>query len=218
MNTRNSSTTGWTAVDLTERFGAIPLHRIIWNPPPGTATVADALSLDDHEDRLCELIDGTLIEKDYNCYASYLATQTTVAILGVVKQEDLGVVTGAGGPMQLFPDQLRIPDAAFISWDHLKDSGFPENPAPLFAPDLAVEVISEGNTKKEMDRKLTEYFQAGSKLVWYVYPKTKTVEVYTASQQKTTLAETQVLTGGDVLPGLDIKLADLFKLPSPKEA
>ena len=53
----------WTAVDLVERFGAIPLSRIVQNPAPGTATEQDVIDLDEHEDRLCELIDGTLVEK-----------------------------------------------------------------------------------------------------------------------------------------------------------
>ena len=54
---------GWTAVDLVERFGAIPLSRVVQHPPPGIATEQDVIDLDDHQDRLCELVDGTLVEK-----------------------------------------------------------------------------------------------------------------------------------------------------------
>ena len=65
---------GWTAVDLVERFGAIPLSRVVQNPAPGTATEQDVIDLDEHEDRLCELIDGTLVEKTVGAYESYLGS------------------------------------------------------------------------------------------------------------------------------------------------
>ncbi len=59
----HSDAGGWTAVDLVERFGDIPLSRIVRDPPPGTATEQDVIDLDGHQDRLCELVDGTLVEK-----------------------------------------------------------------------------------------------------------------------------------------------------------
>lgn len=215
----NSTAPEWTPVDLLDRFGEIPLHRLVLNPPPGTATVEDAVRLNESKGALLyELVDGTLVEKTMGAHEALLAAEFVYLLKAFMKDAQLGIVMGADGMMKLFPDQIRIPDVSFISWEHLKNSGFPEEPAPDMAPDLAVEVISKGNTTKEMDRKLVEYFQAGSKLVWYVYPKTKTVEVYTAPEQKMTLAETEVLTGVDVLPGLEIKLIDLFKLPVPKEA
>ena len=68
----DTTATAWTAVDLVERFGAIPLNRVVQNPPPGTATEQDVIDLDDHEDRLCELVDGTLVEKTVGAYESYL--------------------------------------------------------------------------------------------------------------------------------------------------
>ena len=57
------STEVWTAVDLVERFGPIPLDRVRTNPPPGSATEQDVIDIHDHENRLCELLEGTLLEK-----------------------------------------------------------------------------------------------------------------------------------------------------------
>lgn len=53
----------WTAADLVERFGPIPLGRIRFHPPPGEATQRDVVEIHDREDRLCELVDGVLVEK-----------------------------------------------------------------------------------------------------------------------------------------------------------
>lgn len=215
----HSTAPEWTPVDLLDRFGEIPLHRLVLNPPPGTATVEDAVRLNESKGALLyELVDGTLVEKTMGAFESLLAARLLIILGNCVENLGTGIVLGADGMMELFPNQVRIPDASFIGWENLKNSGFPDEPAPSMAPDLAVEVISKGNTPKEMDRKLVEYFQAGSKLVWYFYPSTKSVDVYTSPEQKTTLAKAEVLTGGDVLPGLEIKLAELFKLPAPKEA
>ncbi|TWT85335.1 hypothetical protein Pla123a_01420 [Posidoniimonas polymericola] len=117
--------------------------------------------------------------------------------------------------LQLFPDQVRIPDVCFVSWERLKGSGFPQQAAPSLAPDLAVEVLSPGNTDQEMHRKLEEYFEAGVRLVWYVDPRDKSVTSYTAVEKSTRLTEADQLTGGDVLPGLTIDLAKLFEIPTP---
>ena len=208
----------WTAGDLFHRFGEIPLDRVVRDPPPGTATVDDVVRLDDHHDRLCELIDGTLVEKPKSVWESYLAVQLGAILSRFVKAKNLGIVLGTDGMMQLFPNQVRIPDVSYISWQNLKESGFPEVPVPHMSPTLAVEVISRSNTPQEMHRKLGEYFQAGTSLVWYIYPKPKQVRAYTAPTVEVTLDEGEILTGDHVLPGLEIPLADYCTVPTDPNA
>ena len=81
------------------------------------------------------------------------------------------------------------------------------------APDLAVEVISRDNTREEMDRKLSDYFAAGVRLVWYVYPATREVRVYASPEKYVTLGAQDTLDGGDVLPGFQLPLATFFAQP-----
>ncbi|MEQ8847396.1 Uma2 family endonuclease [Botrimarina sp.] len=206
----------WTVADLAERFGPdMPLVRIVRDPRPGTATVEDVVRLDDHEDRLCELIDGVLLEKTMGFWEAYLASRLVTILGAFVGAHRVGIAAGADGMLQLFPGQVRIPDVSFVSWARLEGSGFPDEAAPLFAPDLAVEVLSRSNTKREMERKLREYFEAGTRLVWYIDPPTKTVIVYTAPDSPSVLTEQDTLTGGDVLSGLEIDLRALFATPQP---
>ncbi|HQU41588.1 MAG TPA: Uma2 family endonuclease, partial [Pirellulales bacterium] len=94
--------------------------------------------------------------------------------------------------------------------------GITEEPVPNIVPDLAVEVLSEGNTKPEMDRKLDDYFGAGVRLVWFVEPRKKTVEVFTGKDESTVLDENATLSGGDVLPGFSMPLRPLFAKPKKK--
>ncbi len=200
----------WTLADLAEMFGPMPPHRIRWTPPPGWATEQDVREIHLREDRLCELVDGILVEKDAGFYESYLAVVIISALESSARQRDPGIVVGPDGMMRLASGLVRIPDVAFISWKRLPRRRIPRKPIPRLAPDLAVEVLSAGNTRREMDRKLQDYFRAGVRLVWYVDSKTRTVTVHTAPDQATVLTINDTLTGGVVLPEFPLALRELF--------
>jgi Uma2 family endonuclease len=209
-----NESTSLTAADLYQRLGPIRLDRVVLDPPPGSATVDDVLRLDAHEDKLCELIDGLLVRKTVGIYESYLAVQLAALLHEIVDAKKLGIVVGEAGMMQILPDQVRIPDVAFVSWERLKQSDFPREAAPHVAPDLAVEIIGRGNTPQEMQRKLEDYFAAGVRMVWYIYPAQREVHVYRGVEAATVLGEVDALTGGDVLPGFTLPLAGFFATPS----
>ena len=112
--------------------------------------------------------------------------------------------------MRLFPGLVRIPDVAFISWERFPKSARERGAIPDVVPDLAVEVLSKSNRRKEMECKLDEYFEAGVRLVWYVDPKARTVRVYTGRHDFSTLTTDGELDGGDVLPGFRLAIGDWF--------
>ena len=204
----------WTAADLVERFGPIPLHRIRHDPAPGTATERDVIEIHDREDRLYELIDGVLLEKTVGTYESYLAAWILQLLGAYVRECHLGIVLGADGMMRLAPGLVRIPDVSFISWDRLPGRKVPREPIADLAPDLAIEVISRSNTPQEMERKLADDFAAKVRQAWYVYhtPR-REVHVYPSPDERTVLDEPQTLDGGDVLPGFILALPTLFAEP-----
>lgn len=195
--------------DLAEKFGSIPLERIRIRPFPGTAKEKDVLEIHLRENRLCELVDGVLVEKTGGFREAYLAVVLGNILHAFVKAHKLGIVVGADGMMRLAAGLVRIPDVAFISWERLPN-GIPKKPIPNLAPDLAVEVLSAGNTEKEMKRKLKDYFASKVRLVWFVDPEQRTVEVFTSPNQSKILKEGQTLTGGQVLPEFSLALTDLF--------
>jgi Uma2 family endonuclease len=199
-----------TLADLVERLGGVPLERVRFRPLPGTATENDVIEADAHEDRLCELVDGTLVEKPMGFRESALAMSLGKWLIDFVNPRNLGIVSGESGMMRIFPGLVRIPDVAFASWKRFPNRRMPTEPIPDLAPDLVVEVLSESNTEPEMARKYREYFQAGVQLVWEVDPKNRTVEVFTTADQSTRLNENQTLDGGSVLPGFALPLSQLF--------
>ncbi len=209
---------GWTAVDLVERFGAIPLNRVRQEPAPGTATEQDVIEIHEHEDRLYELVDGTLVEKTVGAYESYLAVRLLHVLWDFVMRNNLGIVLAPDGMMRLAPGLVRIPDVSFISWRRLPGRRVPREPIPDLTPDLAVEVISKFNTRQEMDRKLQEYFAAGVRLVWHVYHSPRReVRVYVGPEMFSVVREDETLDGGDVLPGFHLSLSEFFTEPAAPE-
>lgn len=199
-----------TVADLIDRLGGIAPQRIRFNPVPGTATEEDVVLLEARENRLCELVDGTLVEKVMGYAEALLALALGSILREFVVSQNLGIVTGADGMVRLFPGLVRIPDVAFASWDRLPGRAVPKNPIPDLAPDLAVEILSKSNTHSEIQRKLNEYFDAGVRLVWLVDPDRRTCRVFSSLEKSIALGEDDDLTGGDVLPGFKLRLVDLF--------
>jgi Uma2 family endonuclease len=209
--------TTWTVADLRDHLGGIPLVRIRLYPFPGAATEKDVLDINAREDRLCELVDGVLVEKTMGYYESRVALVIAYFLEGFLESHDLGIVLGADGMLRLAPRQVRIPDVSFLSWAHFPERVLPAEPIPDLVPDLAVEVLSEGNTRAEVDRKLREDLGAGVRVVWYVDPEARTATVFTAVDQGRTLTENEALDGGEMLPGLRLPLHDVFARAGRRE-
>lgn len=144
-----------TVAYLLESLGDVPPERIRMRPPPETATEDDVIAIHARQKRVCELVDGVLVEKPKGFDESRLALEIGFILIEYLRQHDVGTVAGEAGMMRLLPGLVRIPDVSFVRWEHLPEK---YGPIPPIAPDLAVEVLSELNTPKEMERKLQEYF------------------------------------------------------------
>ena len=202
--------TDWTVADLLDQLGGIPPERVRMTPTPGTATEKDVIALDDRGGPLCELIDGTLVEKTMGVYESWLAMRISHFISSFLDKHPLGIVTGPDGFYKLFGRQVRAPDVTFVRRERLPDGRVPREPIPALSPTLPIEVLSPSNTKREMERKLRDYFDAGAELVWYIDPDTQSATVYTAADKPLKVGPDGVLDGGEVLPGFELSLRRLF--------
>lgn len=199
-----------TLADMLERLGNVPTSRVRFQPYPGTATEEDVLAIQAKEDRLCELIDGILVEKAMGYRESFLTAYLIAMLHHFVHPRKLGLIAGPDGMLKLTRGLVRIPDVSFVSWKDIPGGKVPKEPIPKLAPTLAVEVLSESNTPEEIKRKRREFFKAGTKLMWVVDPKTRVVTVWTSFRKSFELTEADTLDGGSVLPGFNLALRDLF--------
>jgi Uma2 family endonuclease len=194
-----------TVAELLHHLG-VPARRVLLEPRPGQATEKDLVRCE----RLVELVDGVLVEKPMGYYESRLALVLMIFVEEYLREHDLGITVGEKGHMRVKRNQVRVPDGAFYSWRHFPDRKLPRGQILNIVPDLAVEVLSPDNTRREMKRKRREYFAGGAQLVWQVNPKKRQVAVYTAPKVFTLVEENQTLKGEPVLPGFRLKIRDWF--------
>lgn len=128
-----------------------------------------------------------------------------------VKLNRLGYVLAAetGFSIAHNPDTVRAPDMAFISARRFPMSG-PSTKYSEIAPDLLAEVVSPSDTENEVIAKVQQWLAFGVRLVWVVYPRTRSVIVYRSLRDPQRLASNDELTGEDILPGFKCKVADFF--------
>jgi Uma2 family endonuclease len=213
MATATGPETPETFADLYKRIGEVPLERILLRPAPGMATEEDVIALLDAADkRLCELVDGVLVEKTMGAEESLLTGILIELLWRFVRPRKLGWVMPPDGAVRLFPKLVRIPDVSFIRRERAPGGKFPKVSLLDLVPDLAVEVLSPSNTKAEMGRKLRDYFLAGIPVVWLINPRTRSAEVYRSPDKKKRVRINQALQGGDILPGFSLTLKELFNL------
>lgn len=107
----------------------------------------------------------------------------------------------------------RRPDLAFISFGRwARDRKVPDGPAWVVVPDLAIEVVSPTDRDEDGLAKVLEYFQAGVRLVWKIYPVLEIVHVYESFTSIRVLSGADAIEGGEVIPGFRLPLVDLFEI------
>jgi len=128
-----------------------------------------------------------------------------------VLSNKLGFVYAAetGFKTESNPDTVRAPDIAFVGTERLELTGTPLGYREC-APDLVVEVVSPGDTVREVEEKVRQWLGAGARLVWVASPKMHTITAYRSLTDIVVLTEKDTLDGGEVVPGFGLAIARIF--------
>lgn len=135
----------------------------------------------------------------------------TVLLGQYVKVNKLGSCGGAetGFKIASDPDTVRAPDLSFVSRER-RPEGVARKKFFTGAPDLAVEVVSPGDTRRDVNEKVADWLEAGTRAVWVINPKQRGVTVYYSMTDVTRLSEADELDGGEVVPGFRCKVSEIF--------
>ncbi|MFN0094824.1 MAG: Uma2 family endonuclease, partial [Dehalococcoidia bacterium] len=156
-----------------------------------------------------ELIDGVPVEKCMGVRANTISLVIQGEIWQAMKA-DKGRGLSPDQRYKLWPDRpnrVRVPDASYFVPSRVPDADLNEL---TVAPDLVVEVVSTHEAALDTERKLTDYLQAGVRLVWVIYPETQTIHVYGQDGLAALLSAGDTLSGHDVLPSFNVSVASLF--------
>jgi Uma2 family endonuclease len=178
-----------------------------WQSPSEQGTA----SVDDIE--RYEVIDGTRVERaPMGAFETVLASWLCFLMNNFAAGKKLGLaVSEVLFVLNAARDLKRRPDVAFVSYARWPSAVVERAAAWNVVPDLAVEMVSPTNLAEEIDNKITDYFQSGSRLVWVFYPDSGRVYAYRSPTQVSILARTDTLDGGEVLPGFQLPIAQLYE-------
>ncbi len=173
----------------------------------------DMIQQPEFADRRVELVAGEIIDMPLPSpiHAAILGT-LSAEIINFVRKRDLGRVLSGDAPFVLERnpegrDTLRGLDIAYISADRFPGK-LPRSPLHV-APDLAVEIISPSNKAEDIEKKIEQFLDAGTTMIWIVYPDLRSIAVH-MDDGTFKLKESDALTGGEVLPSFTIPVSEIF--------
>lgn len=123
-----------TIADLLHDLGGISARRVRADPLPGTATEKDLIAVNEHTNRLFELVNGVLVEKVMGYAESFLMCKLVTFLRLFLREHPLGILTGADGPLRLESGLVRLPDISFVSWESCQAGRSPLTPSPACSP------------------------------------------------------------------------------------
>jgi Uma2 family endonuclease len=176
-------------------------------------TDADLLRLP-RDGRKRELVDGEIRMSPAGGRHGQVSVELVARIHLHVRERRLGLVFDSSTGFRLAgrkagQQDVRSPDVSFVAAGRLPDDRAPAGFIEL-APDLAVEVLSPDERRREVLEKVGEFLDAGTRLVWVLDPEHRTAAAYRSLTEVRRLSENDCLDGEDVIPGFACVLADIF--------
>ena len=188
-----------------------------------TATIPKLMTAEEFammpvDDMRHELVNGEVIELSGPPMPPHGRAQakTASALIRFAARDVHGeVFIGTGFLISRNPDTVRAPDAALVLADRLPDGDLPSAYFP-FAPDIAVEVVSPSDTILETHERALMWLDAGSALVWMLFPESRSATVYRPNGDITALGEDDVLDAAPVLDEFSVRVSELFRPRNPR--
>jgi Uma2 family endonuclease len=160
-----------------------------------------------------EVVDGQLTMSPKNNFQhGHICTRLLVALSTFNEDHGLGAILDSSTGFWMNNRNCRAPDISFVSRSRLKTLGFKPSTRSFFpgAPDLAVEILAPNNTRSEMDERLRDFFESGTRVAWIIDPEAECAEVCHSLIRRQAVGSDGFLEGEELLPGLRYPLAKLF--------
>ena len=157
-----------------------------------------------------ELVDGELVDLGGTMVHGIVTGQVGSLLLGHVEDADLPWFVGVAAGFKVNDFTVRLIDVSAMQLARM--SGYDEDVDgfPDFAPDVAVEVVAQGNELEKVERKTGEYLALGARAVWIVKPIPRTITIRRPGAAEQIFGPHDVLSGEPEIPGFVCPVADVF--------
>ena len=178
--------------------------------PKALLTLDDLMKLPEIECRY-ELVRGELVSVPFSSFEhGEVLGELAVTVREFTRRSGAGrVALGCGVVLHRNPDTVRAPDLCFVHSDRFP-ADFDGDGYLTIIPDLVAEVVSFNDLAEAMQQRIVEWLAAGVRLVWVLYPGTRTVYAYRSETDVRVYTAADTLDGGDVLPGFACAVVTLF--------
>jgi Uma2 family endonuclease len=177
---------------------------------PEVLTIEEFERLEDPPGYRLELAGGTLVREPQPGLVHGMITMNALRALDAhCREQRSGMVFVEAGYVLDPRGLVRRPDVSLLLAAHLPAGDLPEGMSRR-PPDLAIDVVSPGNTAADIEQRVGEYLTAGTTEVWVLYPRTRTVIVHRASGEALRLGEEDEIDGGGMLPGFRVSVRSFF--------
>lgn len=102
------------------------------------------------------------------------------------------------------PLQLRRPDLSLWTSERI------EKAQDESVSEFVIEIISPTDRSVKVEEKVLEYFEAGVKVVWLLFPQTQTAHVYTSPISVMICKGDRVCSAAPVVPDFEIRAEEVF--------
>lgn len=158
-----------------------------------------------------ELVEGELVMSPAGFEHGDISTALVERLRAHARLHRLGRVADSSTGFKMANGNVLSPDVSFVANERFKT--MKRLPKGFFqgAPDLAVEVLSPGESKRHLERKAKDYFANGTRLSWVINPEEPSVAVYRSTAPHKVLSIRDTLEGEDVVPGFAMPVSELFE-------
>jgi Uma2 family endonuclease len=163
-----------------------------------------------------ELVNGELKELDMSAQSSWVGGQLHSWFVNYSRSHSPGWAFPPETGYRCFEHDrslVRKPDTSWITLTRMAREQFEEEGFIEIVPDFVAEVISPNDSAEEVEEKIEMWLAAGVKVLWEVYPSTRTIRAHRPDGTILLFRAQDTLTAPDVLPGFAVPVAELFRLP-----
>jgi Uma2 family endonuclease len=176
---------------------------------PGQAATVEDLYQAPRDGRKYELIEGEVKVTPAGIQHEFVGGNLFFLIRKYLHENPIGQAYGSSAGFVLPSGDLLSPDVSFVRAERLPGGKAPEGFA-MFAPDLAVEIVSPGDQIMDIEHKVQLYLSNGTQLVWVLNPRLKRTTVYRPDGAARVLQARDALDGEGVLPGFRCLLGEVY--------